>query len=873
MKLQRFPNLKLLFAPAAIALAVFNSGPAYSEGSRSLYPSGTIGNRANLEWRNSNYANLLKRRTLLKVYANAGEWILLGSSAIGVNNGDALVYNPGLVSGVVGQETIPGTASFKCSTQRAATGNVAQGRIYTTATPNITARQRELAGPDTITNPATATRGNVVTNGYVPCFYQAPSTGIYSIVFYGPTGDNSNLETPPTGSIDPVQEDLTQNTSVAAWDVTVRNSLTSTTDNNGRLFADYLALFTGSNNRPLYSKLTTVTRDGYQYLTSLNGVDPNGFITYANDVGFLDSDGQTPLYRDLVDGTNDQLTAPQGGVTLALPTHLIFFTDNTQYTPDSAAIAANGIPLIPTAPVISNVSFTGAAGGNTSYPSAGGTFTYTSNISSIYEIIISRNGTDFDPTNPSNRVLRGVRGAGTQTVVWNGLDNSGVAFPVGNNYQVRTTLHAGEYHFPLLDAENSPNGGPSYTLINPPGACPFTGCRNAFYDDRGYRTLNGTNVGTVNTVLSGTHPGAATSGPGGFDSGSTQRAFSNGFGDKRGLDLWTYYPSATVTTPLNIINQVQRDLAIAKSHTGNFRVGTNGVYTLTVTSVGSNNVSGNIRIVDTLPTGMGFVSASGTGWTCAASGQTVTCNNLNGLASGTTSTVALTVSVGAATAANVTNTATVSNTNDTNATNNTATDPTIVTSPSRLRLVKRITRINTTAFTGFVDDPVSTDDNAENWPTPVSTSLQGAINGGLVKTGDDVEYTIYFLSDGGTDAQNVTLCDLVPINQTLVPNAFSTVTAASGGSAGGNRGMAASINNTQLSYTNAGDGDGGQFYPSGNLVPVTAGGTSPQPCPATNVSTNGNGAIVVNLGTILKATAPGSPAGSYGFVRFKAKVN
>ncbi len=52
----------------------------------------------------------------------------------------------------------------------------------------------------------------------------------------------------------------------------------------------------------------------------------------------------------------------------------------------------------------------------------------------------------------------------------------------GIGYCFQATLHAGEYHFPLIDAENSTLGGPTFTLLNPPGGvCQFGGsCTTAF---------------------------------------------------------------------------------------------------------------------------------------------------------------------------------------------------------------------------------------------------------------------------------------------------------------------------------------------------------------------------------------------------------
>ena len=97
-------------------------------------------------------------------------------------------------------------------------------------------------------------------------------------------------------------------------------------------------------------------------------------------------------------------------------------------------------------------------------------------------------------------------------------------------------------------------------MLNPPGGVcpPFTGgCSGGFYDDRGYTTTTGVTVGTPGSVLCGTAPPAvAFSNPiTGFNTAATQRAFgtatggntnvpcTGSFGDAKGLDLWTYYPS------------------------------------------------------------------------------------------------------------------------------------------------------------------------------------------------------------------------------------------------------------------------------------------------------------------------------------------
>ena len=146
-----------------------------------------------------------------------------------------------------------------------------------------------------------------------------------------------------------------------------------------------------------------------------------------------------------------------------------------------------------------------------------GTFRLEAGSGGTYEIVISRDGLDFDPGLPGNRALRGIVPAGKFTVTWDGKDNTGVALPVKDHYAVRAVLRAGEYHAPMLDVESSTLGGPSITLLNPPdGVCPFSltastgaNCTRVFYDDRTYVTSAGTRVGsTASGTLCPTFSGA-----------------------------------------------------------------------------------------------------------------------------------------------------------------------------------------------------------------------------------------------------------------------------------------------------------------------------------------------------------------------------
>ncbi|HWR54030.1 MAG TPA: Ig-like domain repeat protein [Bryobacteraceae bacterium] len=66
------------------------------------------------------------------------------------------------------------------------------------------------------------------------------------------------------------------------------------------------------------------------------------------------------------------------------------------------------------------------------------------------------------------------------------------------------------------------------------------------------------------------------------------------------------------------------DLTIAKSHTGNFRQGGTGTYTLTVTNSGGGPTSGAVTVTDTPPAGLTVTNMSGTGWICDTPARTCT---------------------------------------------------------------------------------------------------------------------------------------------------------------------------------------------------------------------------------------------------------
>ncbi len=210
-------------------------------------------------------------------------------------------------------------------------------------------------------------------------------------------------------------------------------------------------------------------------------------------------------------------------------------------------------------------------------------------------------------------------------------------------------------------------------------------------------------------------------------------------------------------------------------------------------------------------------------------------------------------------------------------------------------LVKRVTAINGllakrdgSSLNAYQDDIIYPYDDNKNavptatfprkatdkWPGTIlgdsSTFLLGAINGGLIKPQDEVDYTIYFLSAGDTDATNVSICDLVPDHQTFVSNAYSY------SSNGLERGITLFTNNQTTELTNVADSDIGRYYPPSdpNTPTICKKFDSSGVVTAIGSTANNRGAIVVKIGTITKPDPlTGSPITGYGYVRFRARVD
>lgn len=535
------------FLSAIIAVMPFFvlSSTTHAEGSRSLYPNGISGARAYMDLSNASslFAGVTARRQFLYVYAKSGEYILLGSSNRNTNaNADIFVYDPQSF-GTKGNETVPASANFACSSTTPPAGSFSgDGRGY------IAQRVNELAGPHSADGTQTA------ANGFLPCAYRAPADGVYGVLFtMAQSGGGA-----PGNEVIPAGNFPLGNNTVAAWDITVRASADSLTDIDARVFTyAWVGHASGSTSR-IHHTIFYATRDGARYRQIQRGFAPVGYALWANNYGFLDN-GQ-PLYHDLR-GTNANvdswIATPE--IQAQRPQEPLFFSDIDPAGTNAAAVAevleTLGIPLTPLTPLITDPHFNGLQGGNETYVGGGGTFTFVASNNTTFQIVVSADGSNFDPALAANATLTGLAPDGANSVIWNGLANDGSTFPVGT-FTFRIVGRNGEIHFPIVDVEGSGSGGPSVIKLN--GL--QTGDATVYYDDRGYVTRDGAAVGTPNDALCGTSAQPPPSPPYsllGIDSNTlnngkyyrhwtrssnnnTDCNANSGFGDAKALDLWTY---------------------------------------------------------------------------------------------------------------------------------------------------------------------------------------------------------------------------------------------------------------------------------------------------------------------------------------------
>ncbi|MCQ2331549.1 MAG: hypothetical protein MJZ55_06115, partial [Paludibacteraceae bacterium] len=307
-------------------------------------------------------------------------------------------------------------------------------------------------------------------NKYKPYLFKVPYEGVYEVEFIGKDVpiSSGNKNSPA----DPVEVDWTdagQYENVAAWDISVFDVNDKLV--NGRVFASYLALIIGNATGKHYSNLYVLTQDGYQYSMNIQGIQPAGFILYADNVGLIDDGNGQTLNRNGVSSSNKDIV-PIGGVVTVHPdldakddilTHRIFFNE-----PDpNIEFMHGGFPVSPQ-PIASiiNCNFIGNTNQEDKYGNAdesmGGVFSVELDRRSTYEIIIDcdndgKFNNNINNSGYSDRVLTAAGCVGVNYLSWNGLDGNGKPLPIGE-YAIQVRTHAGDFHFPMGDVENNPEG-------------------------------------------------------------------------------------------------------------------------------------------------------------------------------------------------------------------------------------------------------------------------------------------------------------------------------------------------------------------------------------------------------------------------------
>ena len=265
----------------------------------------------------------------------------------------------------------------------------------------------------------------------------------------------------------------------------------------------------------------------------------------------------------------------------------------------------------------------------------------------------------------------------------------------------------------------------------------------------------------------------------------------------------------------------QADLAITKTDSPDpVTVGGTLTYTITVTNNGPNKAT-SATVSDTLPAGTTLVSATASQGAC--SGTTTVMCSLGAINAAASATVTIIVLVTSSASSTLTNTATVSGApTDPNTENNSDTE--------------------TTTVSGSADLVVTKTDS----PDPVTA-------------GEDITYTIVVTNNGPSDAQNVTLTDLLPAGTTFV-----SATQTSGPAFNLDATVPGTLTATRATFAASASAT---FTVVATVSPATPNGatitnvanvtsTTSDPMPANNTATE---TTKVNSSADLEVTKSGSP--------------
>ena len=280
---------------------------------------------------------------------------------------------------------------------------------------------------------------------------------------------------------------------------------------------------------------------------------------------------------------------------------------------------------------------------------------------------------------------------------------------------------------------------------------------------------------------------------------------------------------------------VSTDLAVTKTHTGNFTAGVNNTFKITVDSQGpSNSPVGTATVTDTLDEDFSFVSAIGTGWNCTHNAGTVTCTNTAIItAGGSAPDITLTVLVDPIAKGSTTNTAEVSTTTpDPDLSDNASTDNVTIASSADLGITKAH------VGTGFT-------------------------------AGSPGQYTFSVVNNGpSVDAPSYTVSDTLPASLSFVSTAAgSATTCSAAGQVITCNGGDITVGETQVTTVNVAVGGGASGTIANTATVAPAAGVT-DPTPGNNSSTD-NVSVKPNADlSLTKAPTTAMTAGSNATYNF-----
>jgi hypothetical protein len=644
------------------------------------------------------------------------------------------------------------------------------------------------------------------------------------------------------------------------------------------------------------------------YATAWNGSDAltvGGWcVTLDVNSGVGTTTSLSSTQQDAYKGTNITLTATvtvQGSST-PVTSGTVEFKDETTGTVLASANTLDGSGVATVS--VSNL----AEGDHKILASYSGTGSFNTSFASLYQriddatavtavnsntwqfcntgaITIAEGSSGAETPNPSNIFVANLPGTlNTATLTLNNF-----SILVGDQLDNTESLVVGPTGKALDFFSNTADGtigdealAGNYTFADSASGLVSSGSGNlnpGTYRPTSYvGTDSGTDVFTADPGGFYTLPGTF-----GYSASRGSSTFANEFSGTNPIGAWSLYfnsPNANLNGTgaaggwcLNLTETLPTISQPDLSHLGNFAQGeSNAQYTVALTNSGTTGPTGDptgtnpMKVTDVLNSAFTYASGSGSGWSCSATGQTVTCTNDSAVADngGTYPTLTINVNVSGTATGTITNQITAAGAGVASITSNTDSVtiavPPVITSANHTTFTAGTAGSFTVTATG---SPAPTFTESGVLPSGVTLSSAGVLSGiPNANSGGTYVFTIT-ASNGTTDAMQTF---------TLTVNQAPTITSAN--NATFTVGTAGSFSVTASAFPGATFGETGPLpngltFTSGGVLSGTPNATSGN-YPITITASNGIGSnatqsftITVNPGAATHLVIPGGPEPFY----------